>query len=230
MQPYSYTIIRRKRRSVGLSISPDNSLTVYAPQRVTREVIDAFVTKSADWIEKKIEKNKKMFPDYKPKAFAEGEQFQFLGEPVTLVIERTGRKKPVLSGKQVFVYVPRRSSKDERKYIRTQLTDWYRKNAREIIISRVTYFRKRIGVEYGEVRIKTLRSRWGSCSHQGNLNFNWKLILAPIHMIDYVVVHELCHLIHQNHSHRFWDEVKKHLPDYKDRRKWLMNYGLTFEL
>lgn len=97
--------------------------------------------------------------------------------------------------------------------------------ALKIIPARVEYFAKVIGVTYGKITIRNQKTRWGSCSSKGNLNFNCLLMLAPPEVLDYVVVHELCHRKQMNHSKAFWLEVEKVLPDYKEVRKWLKEEG-----
>ena len=97
--------------------------------------------------------------------------------------------------------------------------------ALEVIQTRVEYFARVIGVTYGKITIRNQKTRWGSCSSKGNLNFNCLLMLAPPEVLDYVVVHELCHRKQMNHSKAFWSEVEKVLPDYKEARKWLKEEG-----
>lgn len=97
--------------------------------------------------------------------------------------------------------------------------------ALEILPERVRYYARQIGVDYGRITIRNQKTRWGSCSGKGNLNFNCLLMLAPAEIQDYVVVHELCHRKEMNHSPRFWAEVAKIMPDYQERRKWLKDHG-----
>ena len=97
--------------------------------------------------------------------------------------------------------------------------------ALKVILERVEYFAKVIGVTYGKITVRNQKTRWGSCSSKGNLNFNCLLMLAPPEVLDYVVVHELCHRKQMNHSKAFWLEVEKVLPDYKEARKWLKEEG-----
>ena len=101
----------------------------------------------------------------------------------------------------------------------------YRREARRRIEERAAYFAEKMGVDYGRIAIKAAKTRWGSCSAKGNLNFHWKLILMPPTVLDYVVVHELAHRIEMNHSPRFWAQVERILPDYRERRKWLKEKG-----
>ena len=97
--------------------------------------------------------------------------------------------------------------------------------AKELLLKKCRYFAERMGVSYGTVTVREQKTRWGSCSARGNLNFHWKLVLMPPEILDYVVVHELAHRKEMNHSERFWAEVERILPDYRARRKWLKEFG-----
>lgn len=109
-----------------------------------------------------------------------------------------------------------------------QEIEQFREQARKLVTERVRYYAPIIGVTYGRIAIRTQHTRWGSCSSKGNLNFNCLLALVPHEVLDYVVVHELCHLKELNHSTRFWSEVKKVLPDYNAHCKWLKEHGASF--
>lgn len=106
----------------------------------------------------------------------------------------------------------------------------YRQAAKEYFPRRADYFAQLVGVSYDRIRIAEQKTRWGSCSSNRTLSFNWKLMLAPPHVLDYVVVHELCHLKEMNHSPRFWAEVEKIIPEYKEYRKWLKENGNTLQV
>ncbi len=103
----------------------------------------------------------------------------------------------------------------------------YRRQAKARLEERAAYFASRMGVSYQRISVRAAKTRWGSCSAKGNLNFHWKLILMPPQVLDYVLVHELAHRKEMNHSPAFWAEVEKILPDYRERRKWLKTYGQT---
>ena len=106
----------------------------------------------------------------------------------------------------------------------------YRKAAREYFPKRVSHYAHMLGVTYGKISIRDQKTRWGSCSSEGNLSFNWRLILAPPDVLDYVVIHELCHRKEMNHSKEFWALVESLMPDYKERRKWLRENGKNLTL
>lgn len=109
--------------------------------------------------------------------------------------------------------------------VRAALEAWYRRQAQAIVVERLALWNQRYGFTYHRVTIKEQKTRWGSCSRQGNLNFNWRLLLAPLEVLDYVLIHELSHLKEQNHSPRFWAVVALACPDYRARRHWLREHG-----
>lgn len=112
-----------------------------------------------------------------------------------------------------------------RQYIREAIKNFYVKNAMNFFKERVEFFSKNMGVYPKKVTVKEVKTLWGSCSSKGSITLNWKLVMAPPHIIDYVIVHELCHFRHMNHSKDFWMEVEKVIPDYKYKRKWLKENG-----
>lgn len=125
------------------------------------------------------------------------------------------------------------AAQNESKYTpeqRAGLEKRYRQAAKEYIPKRAAYYASELGVSYGRIRIAEQKTRWGSCSFKGTLSFNWKLMLAPPKVLDYVVVHELCHLKEMNHSPRFWKLVEEIMPDYKEYKKWLKENGNTLQL
>lgn len=105
------------------------------------------------------------------------------------------------------------------------LTAWYRKEAKNIISIRARKYAQNMGQTFGEIHIRDQKSRWGSCSSAGNLNFNWRLVMTPEWIMDYVIVHELCHLTHMDHSARFWGLVERYMPDYRAAKQWLKEHG-----
>ncbi|MFH1619901.1 MAG: SprT family zinc-dependent metalloprotease [bacterium] len=116
-------------------------------------------------------------------------------------------------------------SPDDPRTVGAILEDWYRDRAREVLADRVAHWARDIGVRYQRIAIKDQRSLWGSCSPNSNLNFNWRLIMAPADILDYVVIHELCHLVEMNHSRRFWKLISRWCPEHKVHRRWLREYG-----
>jgi hypothetical protein len=224
MDGISYTIVRSARRkTIGVSVAPDNRVTVRAPFALGERRIAEIVAEKSAWIRKRMALNRERASGVKPREYADGEEFLFLGKSYPLERVEGWRGVTLLDGR-LCVGVSRADG-DGCGRIAARIGRWYRSNALGILNDRVNAYRERLGVSPKAVRIKTHRSRWGSCSSRGNLNFNWLLVLAPLEIIDYVVVHELCHFMHPDHSPRFWNMVESVLPDYRERRKWLKTCG-----
>ncbi len=149
-----------------------------------------------------------------------GETFLFLGQAYTLEIVEQQVEALKLDGK----FLLKRSARSKAPEV---FEAWYRQQALDVISQRLVLFAGQTGLGYQQVRVKNLRTRWGSCSIRGNLNFNLRLVLAPLEIVDYVVVHELVHLKHKNHSRQYWESVAAILPDFKKRRDWLKLNGHT---
>jgi predicted metal-dependent hydrolase len=153
----------------------------------------------------------------KPKKVAEG-VYLYLGKEYPLQI-RPGQKELIEVGDKLYI-----ASFNE-KYLKTYLTSWYKQQARKIIVQRVNHYAKIAGLSFRSIALTSAETRWGSCSSNKTLNFNWKLVMAPIEVIDYVVTHELAHLTQLNHSRSFWETVRKMYPLYREYRTWLRRNG-----
>ncbi len=216
-------IIRTKRKTIGLQITPEGKLIVRAPLRADDATIMQVISRHRKWIERtrhKIQIQRKQSP---PKKFVPGEKFLFMGESFPLKIVENGSYPLTL--KDAF-YLSRRFL----PYAATVFQRWYRIQAGKIIFRRVQYFAFRYQFEFREAKISNARTRWGSCSSRGNLNFTWRLIMAPLPVIDYVVVHELVHLEIKNHSRQFWNRVEEIMPDYRRHKKWLKENGHRLQI
>lgn len=210
-------LIRSKRRTIALIVERDGSVTVRAPLKMSVKMIEEFVMKHADWVEKKQTDVANTVPE-KVKQYQAGERFLFLGQEYPLEIVKGANKKLVLEDAFKLAEL-------EQKNAEMLFQHWYRKQAAKIIIKRVKLLIKQYQLSVGAIRITSARTRWGSCSPKNNLSFSRRLVMTPLEVIDYVVVHELAHTIHHNHSKRFWKLVEKWMPDYKERRKQLRMYS-----
>jgi predicted metal-dependent hydrolase len=210
-------IIRSKRKTIALIISDNAKLIVKAPDKTSIEEIYEVVKRHRRWIKKHIEFVKGL-PKDKEKQFTEGESFLLLGKAYSLFLSRDS-ETPLKFDNGFYL--------DERyrEKARDLFIDFYKKTAKAIISERVDYYSKLTGIEYKGIKITSAKKRWGSCSRNNNLSFTYNLIMAPLSVIDYVVVHELCHVLEHNHSKNFWDKVKTIKPDYEDAKKWLKEKG-----
>lgn len=210
-------IIRSKRRTISLIVEDNGSLTVRAPIRMSMTMIQEFVAKHANWVEKKQAEIRATTP-VQPKQYLPGENFLYLGQKYALEVVHGQQKKLVLEDGFKL-------AESVRENAELVFHNWYRQQARLIIEERLKFFAVKYAFHYDRVRISSARTRWGSCSSKGTLSFSWRLIMTPLDVVDYVVIHELAHTVHHNHSKRFWGLVEKILPDYKERRTRLKQYG-----
>ena len=214
-------IIRSRRRSVGLEITPDSKLVVRAPNHVSEEDIQNLLHKKADWItEKKALVGERQIRR-QPKQFISGESFYYLGKPYQFkLIEGDAiRLTEFLEFPKIFL-----------SNAKQHLIKWYKNLAYEKLKERTDEYSRMIGLFCSKIRISNASRCLGSCSIKGNLNFSWRLIMAPLELVDYVVVHELIHLDERNHSRNFWNKVGVVLPDYRKRKHSLKQNNMLFDL
>lgn len=219
----TYQLKRSRRKSIALIVQRDGSLVVRAPLKTPLWQIEAVVEARQDWIREKQEQNRRLWQEQAPRTFAGGEEFLYLGKSYPLRIVE--KQKQALEFRQGF-YLRRQSTKQGREIFEK----WYRVRAREIFTERVGLYARQHGLRYKSIRISGARTRWGSCGVKGTLNFSWRLAMAPLEVIDYVVIHELAHLEEKNHSRKYWAKVERLMPDYKQRRQWLKKNGASLKL
>lgn len=207
----SYQIIRSRRRSISLVITREPALVIRAPFRVSEDYIQDLVNRKMTWIQKKLEEMAKR--PKQNKQYINGEEFLFLGKLYRLQITDNLKNIQVLDK----LYLPQKKLPKARKHI----VAWYKKQANEIIVKRTKVLAEKFDFNPSSIRISGAMRRWGSCNSKRRINFSWRLVMTPPEVIDYVIIHELSHLVHLNHSKSFWAKVKAVLPDYKDRIKWL---------
>ena len=219
-----FQVIFRKRRSMTIMVEAPDKVTAIVPIKTSQKVILEKVEAKAPWIMKKLDYFSNVQQQYTSREFVDGESFLYLGEDYQLQVELDiylSRPEVNLSRERLVVCTPTRDGNTIEKAIE----GWYRQRAKEKIQERVNYYQHMIPKEINRVLIKDQKKRWGSCSSKDNLNFNWRIVMAPLTVLDYIVVHEMCHLINLNHSKEFWKLVSTILPDYKDRKEWLNKNG-----
>ena len=219
----AYTLIRSNRRDVLLKALPGGETRVYAPAQLPLKQADALVKERMDHLlemhrqlENQIAENRLNHP------VNPGSRICIEGRAYALNLQQGGRISLKIHGEGCTLTLPHPQDEDS---VRAALKQALSRRALERIRQRLDEYAPGIGVPYGRVAIRDQKSRWGSCSQKRNLNFNWKLIMAPEEALTYVVIHELCHLIEFNHSARFWSLVKSRMPEYEFWKKWLKDHG-----
>ena len=219
-------VIRRNRkRTASIQVSPENEVSIIVPNELSTEKIRSVVKRKTAWILSKIKFNNDVRYPHKNKEFISGEAFQYLGRNYRLKVLEGLEEKVELKNGRLNVYISSASNQISDEKIRTLVRSWYGANGGRKLKERVKRYAERLNVSCGDVKLKSFRRQWGSCSVKGELTFNWRIILAPVSIVDYVVVHELCHLIYNDHSKEFWKHLQRILPDYKTRKEWLRING-----
>ncbi len=211
-------LIRKKgRRRITAFVFPDNRIEIRAPWNASDAAVAAFVRAAEPWIRRKIEKNRRR-PKVNPLAGVHGEKIPWMGREIELHV-RPGNKRSVLSETALVVHASTDAA------ARKKLAGFYSKKAETVFADSIARLAPLVGRTPSRFSVRGMKSRWGSCSHKGSLSLNWKILAAPAHVIDYLVVHELCHLVHPNHSKSFWKEVERVFPDYQAAEKYLKENG-----
>jgi len=217
-----YSIQYSNRKTLSIIVERDRSVIVRAPLNTSREVIEKEISKRKLLLFQKINHPQKYETPKPRKEFVSGESILFLGKYHKMEVVKDEIAGIHFDSK---FYISRvNQSEAERLFI-----EWYFTQAEEKIIPKVKFHAKNLGVKYNAIKILDLKYRWGSCTPKDNINFNWRLIKAPIFVIDYVIVHELTHLIEPNHTPEFWNIVSVQLPHYNKAKDWLKANGHLLE-
>lgn len=218
--------VRRTNRRKTISIQViDGTVRVLAPHRVLDADIATLLEEKSTWITRKLQDQAANKPAT-TRSYISGERWPFLGNEFVLDI-RVGRAvDPICEDGRLMIWVPSsRDGKPHEAATRHQLELWLRSEAQRYFTQHTNSHAERLGCVPKSITFKTYKARWGSCSASGKITYDWRLVMAPLEIIDYVAAHEVAHLRHLNHSRDFWDCVEWLCPDYKDRRNWLRKYG-----
>lgn len=211
-------LLRSHRKTIGLEITHDARLIVRAPYSVSENSIRRLIHQKILWIQSKQEFYKQRQAKTVVRKFLPGEEFLFLGQVHTLTVVEDLSKAVVMDGGLKISSIVLGNARDH-------LECWYKAAALEHMTRRVEFYAGAHGLKYASIKVGDAVTRWGSCGYKDTLNFTWRLIMAPPRVVDYVVVHELMHLKQKNHSCRFWAEVVRVIPDYKEDERWLRKNG-----
>ena len=217
-----YSVVYSKRKTVSITVERDRSVVVRAPVGTSDEQIERLVREKGFWIYEKTKHKQKYSPAGAAKEFIAGASIPYLGQHYRLDVISRSFDGVLFDDKFV---ISKRSARRASDLFKT----WYLEQAEKTILPLVRDYGSKTGAEYNSVRVVDLKYRWGSCTPKNNLNFNWRLIKAPIRVIEYVIVHELAHLLEPNHTDRFWQIVKTQIPDYVRAKLWLKENGNLLE-
>ena len=221
-----------RRRTMEIRIKDSLEVNVSAPTHVSDKEIKAFVALKVSWILTRLKEQRQSQHVLKKRKYENGEEFLFLGRRFPLKTVATDKKQAGIDfdGRRWTVHIPQaRVEQRPEVVVKKKLVEWYRLQAQEVLGGRIFHYARHMGLEPKKIVVRTQKRIWGSCHHgRQTINLNWLLILAPLDVIDYVVVHELCHFIYADHSRRFWKKVGQVMPDFRERQNWLRRH--TFDM
>jgi len=225
---FDVTVIRSDRRRSATFRVDQSGVSFRVPKEIGRQKIVELVEKKTPWIRKKLEYAASLTP---PRLldFENGDPIPYLGKTYCLKVQVGDYPHVELVGEDILVSVVEQHLTNS-LHIQLVLERWFLDEAAILLAERLDFYAPIVGVRPTGMQVKAYKARWGSCKMDGQIQFNWRLIHGPVDVLDYVVVHELCHILQHNHSAAYWSEVARVMPDYEVRRKWLSQNGNTLTM
>lgn len=216
----SFDLIYKKRTTIGIYIDLYGNVEVQVPKGTSEECVLQLLEEKWDFIQQRTKEMKDRTVGYKENVYDEGGNFLYLGNSFPILISQDldiKKDHVVFEGDKLHIYV--KQHEDER--IKQALKRFYYQKCKALVEKRIQFYQSNFKLKPRSIRISDSNRTWGTCDSMRQLTFNWKLAMAPLDVIDYVVVHEMCHMVHMNHDRSFWRLVGKILPDYEQRENWL---------
>jgi predicted metal-dependent hydrolase len=220
----SYTLKQSKRKTTSIFIERDGGITVLAPDSYNHERIESILEEKRSWIYRNLAEWEDLNRTRVEREFVSGEGFPYLGSSFRLKLVDDQEDDLILKN---GYFLMRKDKVDRGEEL---FKHFYKTKGMTRIINRIEHFALKLGVDYRVVRVMELQHHWASCSVKGDLNFHWRCFMAPLAVLDYIVLHELAHRIHRNHNAAFWDLVDKVMPDYQKHVTWLKIHGAGMDL
>ena len=225
----SYAICRshRRKKTVAVTVDPAGTVLLVAPEHFPASRLDALVRQKAPWIVQRLRHVQSCDPPPAPREFVSGESVLYLGRHYRLKVHPGGAGDAKLRG--AWLHVPAPDGTQQTAHVRTALVAWFRRHAADRLPERVQVWRSKVDfAPSGVVITDQQQKRWGSCDRSGTIRLNWRIIQAPMRIVDYVVVHELVHLQHRGHGRDYWQAIGRVMSDYERRRQELRQQGARF--
>lgn len=220
-------IVRTNRKKTASIQICDETIKVTVPKRLSDKSVDDLIIEKSSWITKKIAARQQTPP---PKEWVNGETFTYLGRNYRLKLTANVETTKLKNGYLHVPDQPHLNHLDRQAAAKASLTSWYTQQATKKLKQKTVRYAHLMDVQPNSIRVKNYKSRWGSCSPTGDISYNWKIIMAPHRVVDYVVVHELAHLLEHNHSSDYWKHVENVFSDHRERRQWLKQNSSRLEL
>src|SRR3989344_3054166 len=221
-----------RRRNATLAVYPLKQVEITVPTTIQQEKIKTLVERKAVWVIKQLVWFDQIIQIDSVKEYVNGESFLYLGRQYRLKLNKENGKTEVrMRGKELEVTLKKQDNiKDTKTLIKVAIWHWYREQALKNIDESVSCYSKKLGIRKPKITIKNQYKRWGSCASKNVVIFNFRIAMAPLSQLNYVVAHELVHIKHKDHSPKFWKTLKSIMPDYKDRKEKLKHDGFNYQL
>lgn len=221
-----FTVIKSSRaKSIRISVNACTGVLVTVPEHCHVNALKHIIKSKAQWIIEQLDLLSELAGCPLPRTFGTGDKFFFLGRRYSLKVTEGPGLTELLNGEMLVPCQAGLTGAEKADEVRRVLLEWYSQCAINIIMPRIQNYVRIMGACPAGVKIKKQKTCWGSCTGSGNINLNFNLVMAPPEVIDYVIVHELCHLKKRDHSKQFWELVKAVIPDYQNHRRWLKKYS-----
>ncbi|MCY4262404.1 MAG: SprT family zinc-dependent metalloprotease [Candidatus Dadabacteria bacterium] len=225
---FSVEVIRTDRKRSASICLDGEGIKVRVPKELSDSYIRDLIEKKSPWIKRKLRETEFVAPP-RTREFVSGETFSYLGKNYRLKV--LNGDAPSVKLREGYLEATVSGSLGTREeQVRSLLIKWYQRHAREKLQEKTRRYAKILQVKPRSVSVKNYKSRWGSCSAKGDISYNWRIVIAPQRIVDYVVVHELCHLLEHNHSPDYWRHVERIIPDFRECRQWLKQNSKQLEV
>jgi predicted metal-dependent hydrolase len=219
----TYNLARSDRKTMSIYVELDGRVSVRAPKDLEISKINKIIDLKSYWIYTSLSEVEQLNGSKVKRQMVDGEGFLYLGKSYRLKIDKQ-LATPLALAQGYFIL-----DEDHISRAKSHFINFYKEEAKKLIPKRVDYYKKKLGVNPNKIRVMELKNRWASRGKSG-LNFHWKMMLAPISIIDYVIVHELAHYLKEDHSDEFWEIVESVMPNYKDKKEWLKINGAGLDV
>ena len=221
---FDYQIRLSRRKTMAMEVR-DGQVLVAAPHRTNLKQLHRWVETKANWVRQKLEEQALRRQQVPTPQFCDGARWAFLGKKFIVNISHGNRKDCTFEDGSLNLCLSSRSRRTQTEQIRLQMQDWYKQVARDTLTQKSIHVCQRLNTQFRSINLRRTKTKWGHCTARGELQYNWLIMQAPEDIVDYLVAHECCHLLHLNHGPNFWAQVKDICPDYLEQRQWLKDNG-----